>query len=112
LSTSSSSDAATFAATPDGLTLAVRLAPRASANLVAGLVRAADGGLALKVLVTAPPEDGKANAALVALLAREWRLPKRAITLVAGAADRNKRLHIAADAAGRARIAAALAKVP
>ena len=58
----------------------------------------ADGRKALKARVTAPPEDGRANAALIKLLAKTWRLPKSAITIVAGQRDRTKTLLIEGDA--------------
>ena len=57
----------------------------------------ADRRTALKVRVTAPPEGGKANRALVALLAREWRLPKGAVQVVAGASSRHKILRLAGE---------------
>ncbi len=75
----------------------VRLTPRASADRLGGVRAEADGGVALKAAVTAPPEDGKANAALVALLAKAWRVPKSAICVVAGAADRRKILLVEGD---------------
>ena len=66
---------------------------------------AADG-VRLAALVTAPPEDGKANAALIKLLAKTWKLPKTTITVAAGAAARDKTLLLAGDGtviAGRLR---------
>jgi uncharacterized protein len=66
---------------------------------VDGLVAEADGGVALKVAVTAPPEEGKANAAVIALLAEAWGRPKSALTVVAGAADRRKIIHLQGDPA-------------
>jgi uncharacterized protein YggU (UPF0235/DUF167 family) len=63
------------------------------------MVEQADGEVALKVRVTAPPEGGKANAALVALLAKAWRLPKGAIAVAAGASGRNKVLRVAGEPA-------------
>jgi uncharacterized protein (TIGR00251 family) len=48
----------------------------------------------LKAAVTAPAEDGKANAAVIELLAREWRLTKSAIAVVRGATARQKVLVI------------------
>jgi uncharacterized protein len=79
--------------------LRIRLAPGASANRLVGLVAEADGGVALKIMVTAAAEDGKANAALVALLARSWHLAKSDIAIVAGATDRRKLVHIAGQPA-------------
>jgi uncharacterized protein (TIGR00251 family) len=48
----------------------------------------------LKAAVTAPAEDGKANAAVIELLAREWRLAKSAMEVVRGATARRKVLAI------------------
>ncbi len=56
-----------------------------------------DGRTALAVRVSAPPEGGKANAALVKLLAKTWKLPKSAITIAAGHGGRQKSLLIAGD---------------
>ena len=79
-----------FAATSDGVRLAVRLTPKASAERIVGLADEADGGVVLKVAVTAPPEGGKANAALLKLLARAFRLPARDFAVVRGLSDRRK----------------------
>ena len=83
---------------PGGIRLSLRVQPKASAERVIGLVAEADGGVALKVAVTAPPADGKANAALLRLLARLFRLPQRDLELVLGAADRRKVVAIAGAA--------------
>ena len=87
-----------IALAPDGVVVTVKLAPRARFDAIEGVAEEpAVGGLlpVLKVRVTAPPEDGKANAALVALLAKTWRLPKTAFTIVAGDPSRLKRIRIA-----------------
>lgn len=86
-------------AVADGIRLAVRLAPGASRDGLAGLATDADGSLALKIAVGAPAIDGRANAALVALLARRLGVAKGTITVVAGATRRQKLLHIAGDPA-------------
>jgi uncharacterized protein YggU (UPF0235/DUF167 family) len=89
------------------LRIAVRLTPRAARDAVQGVAPGADGGAVLKVAVTAAPEAGKANAALIALLAKSWRIPKTAFAVVAGAADRRKTLHLSGEpAALGARLAA------
>lgn len=77
--------------------MAVRLTPKASRDRVEGLVANADGSMAVKAQVTAVPEDGKANAALIRLLSKEWRLPRSSISLVSGATDRRKVLFISGD---------------
>jgi uncharacterized protein len=48
----------------------------------------------LAVRVNAPPEAGKANAALIKLLARRWRVPQRDLELISGASGRRKVLQI------------------
>ena len=70
---------------PDGAVLAVRAQPGARKDAVVG-----EHGDALKVAVTAPPEDGRANAALVELL-RDWLGVRRSeVELVGGLTNRNK----------------------
>jgi len=95
--------ASPFQAMADGVRIAVRLTPKASRNQVQGVVADANGKAALKIAVTAVPADGKANAALLALLAKEWRVPKSALSIVAGASDRRKILFLAGDGAALAR---------
>jgi uncharacterized protein (TIGR00251 family) len=63
-----------------------------------GARRPAVGGLhgdALKVRVTAPPVDGRANKAVLELVAATLGLPTSALALVSGATSRRKRLRIA-----------------
>ena len=81
----------------DGVRVAVRLSPRASSNRLLGVVATAEGGRAVKASVTAPAQDGQANEALLQLLARTWRLPRRDLSIVVGAVSRNKIVHIAGD---------------
>lgn len=71
--------------------------PGARRDAIEGLRARADGGTALHVSVRAAPEGGKANAAIAALLAREWRVPKRSLRLVSGAADRRKSFHLSGE---------------
>ena len=76
----------------------IRLTPRAARRRVEGVGAGADGGAVLKVAVTAPPEKGKANAAMITLLAKAWRLPKTTMAITAGATARRKTLLVAGDA--------------
>jgi uncharacterized protein (TIGR00251 family) len=76
----------------------VRVAPKASRNAVTGLAAEADGGIAVKVAVTAAPEGGKANAALVKLLAKEWGVAKSDLSIMSGETGRRKTIEITADA--------------
>ena len=86
-----------FKPVADGVRVAIRLTPKASRNAIAGIAEAGQGEAVLKVMVTAVPEAGKANEALIKLLAKEWGIAKSSISLVAGATDRNKILHVAGD---------------
>ena len=63
----------------------VRVTPRAGRSEVTGW----DGDI-LHVRVTVLPEDGKANAAVIALLARRLSVPKSTLSIVGGASSRTK----------------------
>ena len=67
------------------------LQPKASKDEFAGL-----HGERLKIRLTAPPVDGKANAYLQAFLAQSFGVPKAQVTLISGAQSRIKRLRISA----------------
>lgn len=77
--------------------ITVRVTPGASRNAVTGVEVYSNGNPALKVKVSAPPEDGKANAALVKLLSKAWRVPKGTVAVVSGSTARQKRLHVSCD---------------
>lgn len=87
-----------FRPAADGVTVALRVVPKAGRNRIEGTVAEADGGVALKISVTAPPEEGRANAAVIALLARAWRLPKSRLRVIQGAGGRRKVLHVEGEA--------------
>jgi len=82
-----------FSMTAAGIVLRISLTPKARANRIDGLIEKPDG-VALKVRVTAPPEKGKANAALIKLLAKYFGIAGGRISLVSGPKDRQKRLLI------------------
>jgi len=86
----------------DGVRLTVRLTPRGGRDAIDGVESLADGRSVLKVRVRAAPSEGEANAALIALLARECDLPRSAVTLVAGKSARLKTVALTGDAAGLA----------
>jgi uncharacterized protein len=81
-------------AAADGVRLSVRVTPRAARSAVQGIGTDANGQAWLAVRLTAPPEAGKANAALIKLLARRWRLAASDFRLIAGATARRKVLHV------------------
>ena len=83
-----------FQAVPDGVRVRLKVTPKAKRNQFGGLLDEPDGGKALKVSVTAAPEGGKANGAVIALLVKEWGVAKSAISVVSGATDRRKLVEI------------------
>lgn len=85
-------------AVDDGVRVAVRLTPKASRDGVQGFAEEAGGGAVLKCSVTAVPENGKANTALIRLLSKAWKVPKTSMEIVAGATDRRKTVLIRGDA--------------
>jgi len=93
--------------------VAVRLTPRGRRDHIDGIARLADGIPVLQASVAAPPEDGRANEALLRLLAAQWGIARRDLTLVAGARSRRKSVHVVGDSAALlARLGAALAGLP
>lgn len=81
--------------------VAVHLTPKASRASIEGIAEAPGGGHALRVKVTAAPEKGKANAALLKLLAKEWGVAPSRLNLVSGHKDRRKRVLLEGDPAQR-----------
>jgi len=81
-----------------GLRLRLKVQPKAKRTGIVGLVDEADGGhgtgFAMKVAVGAPPEDGKANAAVIGVLAAAFGVAKAAVSVVSGATDRRKLVEI------------------
>lgn len=72
-----------------GVTFAVRVVPRASRNEIVGVQ-----GDALKVKLTAPPVEGRANEALIAFLAQRLSVRKSQVEIVAGATSRRKMIRV------------------
>jgi uncharacterized protein (TIGR00251 family) len=79
---------------PEAVLLHVRVQPKARQNAVRGW-----RGEALRVSVTAAPEDGKANRAVIELLADTLALPAASISLVRGATSRDKWFQLPAGTA-------------
>ena len=77
-----------------GVTVELRAQPRARRTAL----ELGDNGT-LKATVTAPAEDGRANAAIVELLAAAWRLPKSAFAVTRGATGRDKVVSVSGDPA-------------
>ena len=77
--------------------LSIHVQPKASRTRIAGL-----HGDALKLCITSPPVDGKANAAVIQFFAKLFKIPKAAVTLASGEARRDKRLILTGISAAQA----------
>ena len=77
----------------------IRLTPSGRRDGVDGVMVDADGNGVLKASVTQVPEGGKANQALIKMLAKDWKVAKSSIEVIQGQTSRNKVLLISGDAA-------------
>jgi uncharacterized protein len=73
-----------------GASFAVKVHPRAKKNAITGEV-----GNALKVSLTAPPADGKANDACIEFFAKLLKVPRSSVTITSGQTSRNKVIRVA-----------------
>lgn len=81
----------------DGLVVHLRVTPNAGRDLIEGVETRADGNAVLRLRVRAVPDRGKANAAVVALLAAALDVPRSAVRVVAGETARLKTVAVAGD---------------
>jgi len=91
---------------PAGASFQVKVHPRARKNAITGVI-----GDALKVALTAPPIQGRANEACVAFFAEFLNVPRSSVTIAAGEASRNKLIRVSGVSAVQVaeRLSAALA---
>ena len=68
-----------------GVSFAVKVQPRARKNAIAGVL-----GDALKLAVTAPPVEGKANQAVIEFFAEFFAIPRSSVSIASGETSRNK----------------------
>jgi len=94
---------------PGGLVLDLRVTPNAAFDRIDGVEQRADGRLVLRLRVRAVPDRGRANAAVIVVLAGALDLPKSAIRLVSGDTSRDKTVALAGDARALEERLAALA---
>jgi uncharacterized protein len=71
------------------VTLAIKVSPRSKKNEITGAL-----GDALKVSLTAPPVDGKANEACIEFFAKLLKVPRSSVSIAAGQTSRNKVIRI------------------
>ena len=84
--------------TADGVTFAVKVHPRTKKNAITGEL-----GDALKVSLTTPPVEGRANEACIELLAKLLKVPRSSVTIASGQSSRNKVIRVAGLTAQQAR---------
>ena len=73
-----------------GVTFSVKVHPRARKNAITGAV-----GNALKLALTAPPVEGRANQAVIEFFAELFAIPRSSVTIASGETSRNKLVRIA-----------------
>ena len=79
----------------DDILLAVRLTPRARKDGISGVIDSGDGRTALAIRIAAPPVEGAANKALIALLSKRLGIRKAEVTIRSGEASRLKIVRLA-----------------
>lgn len=86
-----------FEPTTGGVKVRFLLAPGAAVNRIKGVAADENGVAWLTASVTQPPENGRANKALIRLLAKEWRVAKSSIQVTKGRTSRRKVLSVAGE---------------
>jgi len=75
--------------TAKGITFAIKVHPRARKNAITGVM-----GEALKLALTAPPVEGKANQAVIEFFVDLFDIPRSSVTIASGETSRNKVVRI------------------
>ncbi len=75
---------------PSGVSFAIKVHPRANTTGITG-----EFGDALKVSLTAPPVEGRANEACIEVLAKLLKVPRSSVTIASGHTSRNKVIRVA-----------------
>ena len=79
-----------FRESRDEVSFAIRVHPRAKKDAITGEL-----GDALKVSLTAPPIEGRANDACIEFFAKLLKLPRSSVTIASGLSSRNKVIRVA-----------------
>jgi uncharacterized protein len=85
-------------ALPGGASFAVRVTPRAARTALTGVLGIGDEA-SIKVALSAPPIDGKANAVLIEFLAELLGVPRSSVEIASGPQSRSKRIHVRGQSA-------------
>lgn len=86
-------------AVPRGVMLRLRVTPRGGTDRIEGRGVDASGAPHLRLRVSAAADKGKANDAVLKLLARAWRLPRSSLAITAGETGRTKQVTVSGDTA-------------
>ncbi len=89
--------------TDEGVWFAVKVHPRAKRNAITGEL-----GDALKVSLTTPPVEGRANEACIEFFAKLLKVPRSSVTIASGQTSRNKVIHVAGLTAEQVRLRLAI----
>ena len=73
-----------------GISFSIKVHPRARKNAITGVM-----GDALKLALTAPPIEGRANQAVIEFFAELFEIPRSSVTIASGETSRNKQVRIA-----------------
>jgi len=73
-----------------GISFSIKVHPRARKNAITGVM-----GDALKLALTAPPIEGRANQAVIEFFAELFEIPRSSVTIASGETSRNKKVKIA-----------------
>lgn len=88
---------ACYSLVPAGALLALRVTPNAGRDAIDGLEARADGRTALKLRVSAAPDKGRANDAVLTLLAKALGRPKSTLSVTRGTTARDKLVLVSGD---------------
>jgi uncharacterized protein (TIGR00251 family) len=95
---SSASEASSIRQNLESVSFAVKVSPRAKTTAITGEV-----GHALKLSITAPPVEGKANHACIDFFAKLLRVPRSSVTIASGRSSRNKVIRVSGISAEKMR---------
>jgi uncharacterized protein YggU (UPF0235/DUF167 family) len=82
---------------PDEIVIACRLTPKGGRDAIEGVATLSDGSRILLARVRSAPKDGKANAALCALIAETMNVSTSNVRLIAGAKSRLKQISVTGE---------------
>lgn len=86
-----------FRVVPGGVSVRLRVTPRGGADRIDGRAVDANGEAHLKLRVSAVAEKGKANEAVIRLLAKALHLPRSSLSIISGDTGRNKLVMLAGE---------------